>query len=418
MKVLVIGRGAREHAIVWKLSQSKHINKIYCSPGNAGIAEFAECINVSPDNFGALVDFVKYEWIDLTIVCSEEFLARDLVNTFEREGCRILGSHRTATELMVSRVFAKNLMRLHGIPTAEYRVFTSYLHAQDHIRLKGAPIVIKTDGHAEGDGVFVASTTEKATDALKLIMKDRIFGDAGRQVIIEENLKGQRVSFVALTDGRTVLPLTSLYIYRSDEIRANAMGMGAYCPVPLIEKELETYIMDKIMGPLLRVFGSEGIKYKGFISADLIVNRNRAHVFELNFCFGDLEAQTLLPRLKTDFTEMVLAVTGERLSDIEIAWGQNASVCVVGSSKVYSERSPEGVTITGLEKIKTEKDTFAFHENTLFHNSDVVAAGERVICITATGEDLKDAKTKAYGAIGKINFDGMYYRKDIGNGVK
>jgi phosphoribosylamine--glycine ligase len=415
VKVLVIGDGGTEHAVIWKLSQSKHIDKIYSSPGNAGIAEIAECIDISPNNFSSLIDFVKYDWIDLTIVCSEKFIAKDIVSLFEREGCRILGPDRTSAQVRLSRVSAKNLMRLHRIPTAEYKVFSSYLHAQDHVRLKGAPIVIKPDGYFEGSGCFVSSTVEEAIGNLRLIMEDRIFGDAGRRVIIEENLEGERLTYVALTDGKAILPLTSLYIYRDNELSSGAAG--AYSPVPMVKEEIESYITEKIMGSLLRAFYSEGIKYKGFISADLVVNKGKAHVFELNWCFGDLEAQTILPRLKTDLTDLVLAVNEEKLCDTAIEWEHNASVCIAGFSKGHPAESGEGIIVSGLEKIKTMKDVFAFHDNTSFNNSDVITPGGKIISITAAGKNIEDAKTKAYNAIEKIHVEGMHYRDDIGHNI-
>ena len=416
MKVLVIGGGGREHALVWKLSQSRHVSKIYSSPGNAGMAEIAQCIDLSPNNFNAIVDFVKYEWIDLTIVCSEKFLAQGIVDFFEREGHRILGPDRAAAQVGLSRVFAKNLMRLHGIPTAEYKVFSSYLHAQDYIRLMGAPIVIKTDGRSEENGSFLATTTEEAKNILKLIMEDRIFGEAGRHVIIEERLSGERVSFVALTDGKVVTPLTSLYIYRGDEISPNTIGMGAYSPVYRVKEELKAYIMEKIMEPLLKAFHSEGINHKGFISADLVVHEEGARVFELSCCLKDLESQTILPRLKTDFIDMVSAVTGERLSDAGIEMEQNATVCIVSATEGYS-KSRDGLALSGLEKIKTMKDVVAFHENTSFNDSGIVTTGGRVICVAASGKDPEDAKVKAYQAMEEIHFEGMYYRKDIANKI-
>jgi phosphoribosylamine--glycine ligase len=411
VKVLVIGNGGREHAIAWKLSQSKHIDKIYSSPGNAGIAEIAECIDISPNDFSSLVDFVKYEWIDLTIVCSEKFISNDIVSVFEREGRRILGPDRTSAQVRLSRVSAKNLMRLHRIPTAEYKVFTSYLHAQDHIRLKGAPIVIKLDGPSEGSGCFIAPTVEEAIGKLKLIMEDRIFGDAGRRVIIEESLKGDRFTFVVLTDGKSILPITSLYIYSGNELGSAAAG--AYSPVPMLKEELRTYITEKILGALLKAFRSEGIKYKGFISADLVVNKDEVRVFELNWSFGDLEAQTILPRLGTDLTDLMLAVTDEKLYDTALEWGQNASVCIAGFLKGHLEESGEGIVVSALETIKTMKDVFTFHDKP-FDNSGSVTPGGRVVSITATGKDLKDAKAKAYNAIGEIHVEGMDYRDDIG----
>jgi phosphoribosylamine--glycine ligase len=412
VKVLVIGGGGREHALAWKLAQSKHVNKIYASPGNAGIAELAECIDLSPNNFSAIVDFVRYEWIDLTIVCSEKLLAEGIVDFFDREGRRILGPNRKAAQVGLSRVFAKNLMRLHGIPTPEYKVFTSYLHALDYIRLKSVPIVIKTDGRSVENNSFFASTTDEAMNILKLIMEDRVFGDDGRHVVIEEQLVGERISFLAFTDGKTVAPFTSLYIYRGDETGSNMMGMGAYSPVYRFNKELRAYIMEKIMEPLLRAFHSEGIKHKGFISADLIVNDEKAHVFELNCCLKELEAQTVLPRMNTDLIDMVSAVMEERLSGTEIEVEENASVCIVGAAERYP-KSPNGVAISGLETIKMMEDVIAFHENTFFDGSNIITPGGGVICVTATGKDPDDAKVKAYDAIEKIHFDGVYYRKDI-----
>lgn len=417
MKALVVGEGAKEHAIVWKLSQSKHINKIYCCPGNAGIAEIAECIDVSPNNVSALVDFVKYEWIDLTIVGSEELISKGFVNALEKEGCKVLGPNRTAAELMSSRAFAKNLMRLHRIPTAEYKVFTSYLHAQDYVRLKGAPIVIKPDGFSEESSIFMASTVEEAINALRLIMQDRIFGDAGKRIIIEESLKGEELTFIVLTDGKTIVPLTSVYKYKrifNGDTGSNTAGMGAYSPATIITKELETIIMGKIVRPLLKALNSEGIKYKGVLSADLVVVEGRPYVFEFNCFFGDPETQTILPRLGTDFTDIALAIIEERLSDIDIEWRQEASLCIVVSSKGYPGKYRKGAVITGLEKIKTMKDTVVFHAGTSFSNKDIVTSGGRVISITATGTDIRDAKIRAYTAVENIHFQGMHYRKDIG----
>ncbi len=416
MKVLVIGGGGREHAIVWKLSQSSHVDKIYCCPGNTGIAEIAECIDVSPNDFDTLIDFVKYEWIDLTIVGPKELLSKGIVNAFEKEDCKILGPNKDAALLGSSRVFSKNLMRLHRIPTAEYKVFTSYLHAQDYVRLKGSPIVIKTDVSPEDNGVFVASTAEEAIDALRLIMKDRFFGSAGKRVIVEESLKGDKIYFIILTDGKTILPFTSLHKYSCafNGSGSDAVGMGAYSPSTVITKELESIIMEKIMKPVLKTLNSEGIKYKGILCADLIIDKGRPYVSEFNCCFGDPDIQTVLPRLKTDFTELALAIIDERLSDIAIEWKHKASVCIVVSSTDYPHKYRKGVVISGFEKIRSMKDTVVFHVSTSFSDKDIITSGGRVISITTTGSDIKDAKIKAYDAVEKIHFNGMHYRKDIG----
>jgi phosphoribosylamine--glycine ligase len=418
VKVLVIGSGGREHAIVWKLSQSRHVDKIYCCPGNAGIAEVAECIDVSPNDFDTLIDFVKYEWIDLTIVGPEELLSKGIVNTFEKEDCRILGPNKDAALLGSSRVFSKNLMRLHSIPTAEYKVFTSYIHAQDYVRLKGTPIVIKTDVPPEDNGVFVASTAEEAIDALKLIMKDRFFGSAGKRVIVEESLKGDKICFIILTDGKTIIPFTSLHKYScvfNGKSGSDATGMGAHSPSTVITRELESIIMEKIMMPALKALNSEGIKYKGILCADLIIDKGRPYVSEFNCCFADPDTQTVLPRLKTDFIELALAIIEERLSYMDIEWGHKASVCIVVSSTDYPRKYRKGVVISGLEKIRTLKDAVVFHEGTSFSDRDIITSGGRIISITATGTDIEDAKIKAYDAVEKIHFNGMRYRKDIGD---
>lgn len=416
MKVLIIGGGGKEHAIAWKLSQSKHITNIYCCPGNAGISEIAECIDVSPNNFKALIDFVKYEWIDFTIVGSEKLFPRDIVPAFEREGCKILGPNSTAVRLSSSRIFAKDLTRLHRLPVAEYKVFTSFLDAQDYVRLKGSPIVIKAAGQSGDDGVFDASSVDGAINILKLMMKDKVLGDAGKQVIIEERLKGDRLSFVCLTDGNTILPLASLCIYRDagDDTGSDSIVMGAYSPAKIVTRELESTIMEKVMIPMLKALNSDGIKYRGAISADLAVDNNRIRISEVTCGFGNQEAQTILPRLKTDFTEIVLSIMEERLSATAIEWTQGSSVCVVISSKDHSGECHKGSIITGLEKTKAINDTVVFHENTLFNDNNIITSDGKIISVTAIGADMKEARAKAYASVNNIHFDGMYYREDIG----
>lgn len=419
MKVLVIGGGGKEHAIVWKLSQSRHVDRIYCSPGNAGIAEIAECIDVSPHDFSALIDFVKYEWLDLTIVSTEEPLSSGIVNSFEKEGCRILGPNRAAVQLKASRVFAKDLMRLYGIPTAKYKVFTFYLHAEDYVRLKGTPLVIKADGTAEGDGTFVAFTVDEAVDALRLIMKERVFGEAGKQVIIEEALKGEEISFMVFTDGKTFVPLAVSRNYKrmfDGDMGPITQGMGAYSPVPVITKEIESVIMGKIMRPMLKALNSEGIRYRGILTADILIDRGNPYVLELDCTFGDPEIQAVLPRLKTDFMEIALAITDERLSDIQniIEWRQEASVCIMVSSGGYPGKYEKGLVISGLEKAKKMKDVVVFHAGTAYNNGDIITSDGRVISVSALGADIQDARAKAYRAVEEIFFEGMHYRKDIG----
>ncbi len=416
MKVLVIGGGGREHAIVWKLSQSRHVDKIYCAPGNAGIAEIAECIDISPDNFSELINFVKYEWIDLTIVGPEAPLSKGIVDAFEKEGRKIVGPSKAAAQLESSKVFSKEFMRKHRIPTAEYKVFTSYLHAEDYVRMKGAPIVIKADGLAAGKGVIVALTVDEAIAALKLIMRDRAFGSAGDHVIVEECLQGEEASYMVFTDGKTIVPMVSSQdhkrVFDKDQ-GPNTGGMGAYSPAPVVNEALESLVMDKVMRPVINGLKADGIKYKGFLYAGLMIRDGNPSVLEFNCRLGDPETQPILSRLDTDLMDVSMAIADERLADIEITWKSDAAVCVVVASKGYPGEYEKGMVITGLDEVKDMDDVVVFHAGTIFQDSRVVTNGGRVLGVTGVGKDIKAAKEKAYQAIGKIHFDGMHYRKDI-----
>jgi len=416
MKVLVIGGGGREHAIVWKLSLSSHVDRIYCCPGNAGISEIAECINVDGDNFDSLIDFVKYEGIDLTIVGPEAPLSEGVVDVFEKNGRKILGPDSKAARLEGSKVFAKDIMRRYGIPTAEYKVFTSYFHAEDYVRMKGAPIVIKADGLAAGKGVIVAQTIDEAISGLKLIMKDRAFGDAGNKVVVEECIDGEEASFMAFTDGKTIFPMVSSQDHKrvfDGDKGPNTGGMGAYSPAPVITEELESIIMEKVMRPTIRGLQSEGIKYKGILYAGLMIKDKQPYVLEFNCRLGDPETQPVLSRLKTDIVDIALAITDERLSNINLEWKRDASICVVIASKGYPGAYEKGKVIKGLEDAKEINDVIVFHAGTSFSNNKFVTSGGRVLGVTALGKDIKEAKARAYKAIEKIHFSGMHYRKDI-----
>jgi len=416
MKVLVIGGGGREHAIVWKLSQSKMVDKIYCCPGNAGIAEIAQCIDVHQDDFQALLDFVKYEWIDLTIVGPEAPLSKGVVDLFENEGRKILGPSKAAAQLESSKAFSKDLMRSHGIPTADYKVFTSYLHAEEYVKLKGAPIVIKADGLAAGKGVFIAATVDEAMDALKQIMKDRVFGAAGDRVLIEECLQGEEASFMAFTDGKTIVPMVSSQdhkrIFDNDQ-GPNTGGMGAYSPASVITEELEAVVIEKIMKPTIKAMKSEGITYKGILYAGLMIDKGKPYVLEFNCRLGDPETQPVLSRLQSDLMEIAMAVTDERLSEIKIEWKKDPAVCVVVSSGGYPGKYRKGDVITGIREANEVEGVHVFHAGTAFKDSDIVTSGGRVLGVTATGDNIAEAKRHAYEAIDKIKFAGMHYRKDI-----
>ena len=416
MKFLVIGGGGREHAIVWKLSRSRHVDKIYCTPGNAGISEMAECIDIGANDFEALLDFVKYEWVDLTIVGPEDPLSKGIVDAFEKEGRRIMGPNRRAAQLESSKVFAKDFMKRYGIPSAEYSTFSSYVHAEDHVRMKKTPIVIKADGLAAGKGVFVADNVDDAIKALKLIMKERIFGEAGDRVVVEECLTGEEASFMAFCDGKTLKPMASSQdhkrIFDGDK-GPNTGGMGAYSPAPVVTREMEAEVMEKVMWPVLRGLKAEGIKYKGVLYAGLMIKDGAPYVLEFNCRMGDPETQPVLSRMETDLADVAFGICDEKLSEVEMRWLPDSSVCVVLSSKGYPGNYEKGRTIKGLDDLKGRRDLQVFHAGTAFNNNSIVTSGGRVLGVTALGTDIRDARDKAYDAIEKIHFEGMHYRKDI-----
>ncbi len=416
MKVLVIGGGGREHALVWSLLKSKRVDKVYCCPGNAGISEVAECINIETDDFNALIDLVKYEWIDLTVVGPEALLASGVVDAFEKEGLRIIGPKKSAAQIEASKVFAKDFMRKYGIPTAEYKVFNSYIHAEEYVRLKGAPIVVKADGLAAGKGVIVAETVEEALDALKLIVKKRAFGDAGERVIIEKCLAGEEASFMVFSDGKTILPLVTSQDHKrvfDGDKGPNTGGMGAYSPAPVVTREIEKKIMERVMKPAINGFQREGIKYKGVLYAGLMIDSGDPYVLEFNCRFGDPEAQPVLMRLDTDFLDIILAISDEKLDSINIKWRDGASICVVLASGGYPGKYEKDKEIKGLDTLNNLKDIVVFHSGTSFSNGTLTTSSGRVIGVTSIGNTIKESRDRVYEAIGKIYFDGMHYRRDI-----
>jgi phosphoribosylamine--glycine ligase len=419
MKVLVVGGGGREHALVWKLRQSSRVDKIFCAPGNAGIAELAECMAIRADDVDLLLNFAKYESIDLTVVGPEAPLTKGIVDTFEKEGRMIFGTSSLASQLEGSKVFAKDFMMRYGIPTAEYRTFTSYLQAEEYIRLKGAPVVIKADGLAAGKGVFVSETVNEAIKALNVIMKDRAFGEAGNKVIVEKCLKGEEASFMVLIDGRTIYPLASSQdhkrIFDNDE-GPNTGGMGAYSPAPAVTKELQEDIMSSIMGPLMKGLQRERITYKGVLYAGIMICDGKPFVLEFNCRFGDPEAQPILMRLENDLFDVMKATVESRLGELTLSWRDDTSLCVVISSKGYPGVYEMGKTIKGLDDLKGSKDAVVFHAGTdLNDKGEIITSGGRVLGVTALGGDIDSAKDNAYKAVEKIHFEGMHYRKDIGD---
>ncbi|MEN2986501.1 MAG: phosphoribosylamine--glycine ligase [Thermodesulfovibrionaceae bacterium] len=421
MKVLVVGSGGREHTIVWKLAQSKVVDKIYCAPGNAGISEIAECIEVESKDLSALVDFVKYEWIDLTVVGPEEPLAQGIVDLFIKEGRRIVGPTKAAAQIEASKVFAKDFMKRHNIPTADYKIFTSYTHAEDYIRLKGTPIVIKADGLAAGKGVFVVQSFEEAQQALRLIMKEKIFGSSGDRVVIEDYLSGTEASYLVFTDGQTIIPMVTSKDHKrllDNDQGPNTGGMGTYSPNPVITPEVERAILEKIIKPTIKGLKKEGITYKGILYAGLMIVNNKPYVLEFNCRFGDPETQVILPRLETDIIDIFMAIAEGQLNKINVKWKDEASLCVVLASEGYPGKYRKGLPILGLDRVKSLKDVIVFHAGTkLSEEGNIVTNGGRVLGVTALGKTINEARQKAYSAVEFISFEGMQYRKDIGLNV-
>ena len=416
MKVLVIGSGGREHAIVWKLAQSRSVDKIYCAPGNAGISQIAECVDISPDNFDALIDFVKYDWIDITIVGPEDPLSKGIVDSFEKEGRKIVGPSKLAAQMESSKVFAKEFMRRHRIPTADYKVFTTYSNAEEYVRMKGAPIVIKADGLAAGKGVIVAPTVDEAIEGLKLIMKEKAFGEAGNKVVIEECLQGEEASYMVVTDGDAIMPLASSQDHKrvfDEDAGPNTGGMGAYSPAPVVTKEVESVVMDKIIRPTIYGLNSEKIKFKGILYAGLMIKDGIPSVLEFNCRLGDPETQPVMMRMNNDLLDISMAIADEKLAGITADWRENAAVCVVIASGGYPGKYQKGFSINGLEEAKKLDNVVVFHAGTAFKDNNFVTNGGRVLGVTALGNDIREAKEKAYEAVGKIRFEGMHYRKDI-----
>ena len=417
MKVLVIGSGGREHSLVWKLDQSQRVSKIYCAPGNAGISKMAQCVAISATDIKGLVDFAKKEKIDLTLVGPEASLTLGVVDAFEKQGLRIFGPSQKAAILEGSKVFTKKFMQDYDIPTAGFSVFRKRERAIEYVRRIGAPVVIKADGLAAGKGVIVAQTVQEAIDAIDIIMKDKVFGDAGNKVVVEDFMTGEEASFLAFTDGKKVLPLPTSQdhkpIFDGDK-GPNTGGMGAYSPAPVVTPALEKQIMNKVMIPTVKGMAKEGRPYKGVLYAGLMIKDGKAKVVEFNCRFGDPEAQPLLMRLKTDLVDIVEAVLDERLSKIKLDIDPRPTVCVVMSSGGYPGAYKKGKVITGLNKTEKQDSVVVFHAGTALKNKKTVTAGGRVLGVTAIGNDLDEAIRKAYETVAMIKWPGSFYRTDIG----
>ncbi|MDT3699317.1 MAG: phosphoribosylamine--glycine ligase [Thermincola sp.] len=416
MKVLVVGGGGREHALVWKIGQSKRVTKIYCAPGNAGIAREAECIKIGAEDVEGLLKFALDEQIDLTVVGPEAPLTLGIVDKFRLAGLRIFGASRKAAELEGSKVLAKELMAKYNIPTARYRDFTDSAQAIQYIRENGAPCVVKADGLAAGKGVVVAMTEQEAIDAVRLIMEDKAFGDSGNRLVVEEYLEGEEVSILAFTDGTAVIPMVSSQdhkrIFNNDE-GPNTGGMGAYSPAPVYTEDLEPFVYDKILLPTIQGMAAEGRTYEGVLYAGLMITKDGPKVLEYNARFGDPETQAVLARLETDIVDIIDAIIDKKLAGTEIKWHHEAAVCVVMAAGGYPGSYEKGQVITGLEDAAAA-GAMVFHAGTAAKDGQILATGGRVLGVTALGETIPEAIDNVYKAVEEITWDGVQYRKDIG----
>ncbi|KPK98367.1 MAG: phosphoribosylamine--glycine ligase [Omnitrophica WOR_2 bacterium SM23_72] len=429
MRILVIGSGGREHALVWKVAQSRLADKIFCAPGNAGMAGSAECVDIKVEDIPALAEFARKEKIDLTVVGPEAPLAKGIVDEFSRLGLRIFGPNKSAAQLEASKVFAKQLMAKYNVPTADFKIFDNAHEAKDYIEQIGAPCVIKADGLAAGKGVVVAKTVDEAKLTVTSIMEDKIFGEAGNKVIIEECLEGLEASMIVLTDSKEVVALATSQDHKrifEGDLGPNTGGMGAYSPAPVVTKGIFDEILQTVIQRTIIGLTKEGIDYRGVLYAGIMLTKQGPKTLEFNVRFGDPETQAILPRLKSDLLEVMSATAEGKLSPYKnLEWDRRSCVCVVCASKGYPGEYEKGKEISGLDAVSGMEDIVVFHAGTkLVRSSEfgvrspsiekIVTNGGRVLGVTGLGQTIKEAIDKTYQAVEKIHFEGMHYRKDIG----
>jgi phosphoribosylamine--glycine ligase len=417
MKVLVIGGGGREHALVWKLSQSPRVKEILCAPGNGGISQSARCLAITADDLEGLVRFAKDEKIDLTVVGPELPLTLGIVDLFQKEKLRIFGATKGAAQLEGSKAFAKDLMHQYNIPSARYQLFDNRDQGVAYIKKEGVPIVVKADGLAAGKGVILAKTEEEAIEALDAIMVKRIFGEAGNRVVIEEWLEGEEASFIAFSDGERVLPLASSQdhkaIYDADQ-GPNTGGMGAYSPAPVVTPDVHDRIMKEIMIPTVKALAAEGYPYQGVLYAGLMIKEGEPKVLEFNCRLGDPETQPIFMRMGGDLIPVMEACIEGDLTGVEITWDPRTAVCVVMASQGYPGSYEKGKRIEGLDKVNAMEGVFVFHAGTKVEDDHFVTAGGRVLGVTGLGKGIKEAVETTYRAVAEITWEGTHFRTDIG----
>ena len=420
MKVLIVGSGGREHAIAWSVAKSPKVDKIYCAPGNAGIAEFAECVNIKAMEFDKLVAFAKENAIDLTIIGMDDPLVGGVVDAFESEGLRVFGPRKNAAIIEGSKAFSKELMKKYKIPTAAYENFTDPDEAIKYLETAKMPIVLKADGLALGKGVLICNTLEEAKEGVKTLMLDKQFGDAGNEIVIEEFMTGREVSVLAFCDGKTIKCMTSAQDHKrakDGDQGLNTGGMGTFSPSPFYNDEVEAFCEKYVYQSTIDAMASEGRPFTGILFTGLMITEDGPKVLEYNARFGDPEAQVVLPRMKNDIIDVMEACIDGKLSDVELEFEDNAAVCVVLASDGYPEKYDKGFEIKGLDTFKDKDGYYVFHAGTKFDGDQIVTNGGRVLGVVAKGENLKAARANAYKATEWIDFANKYKRNDIGKAI-
>ena len=423
MKVLIVGSGGREHAIAWKVAQSKKVDKIYCAPGNAGISEVAECVPIGAMEFDKLVAFAKEKEIDLTVIGMDDPLVGGIVDVFEKEGLRVFGPRKNAAILEGSKAFSKDLMKKYHIPTAAYETFTDPEKALEYLETAKMPIVLKADGLALGKGVLICQTLEEAKEGVKTLMMDKKFGSAGDEIVIEEFMTGREVSVLSFVDGNIVKIMSSAQDHKrakDGDQGLNTGGMGNFSPSPFYTKEVDEFCKKYIYQPTVDAMKAEGRPFKGVIFFGLMLTPEGPKVLEYNARFGDPEAQVVLPRLENDIVDVFEACIDGTLDKVDLKFDNDrATVCVILASDGYPVEYKKGFPIEGLEKFKGKDDYYVFHSGTKFNDKgQIVTNGGRVLGVTATGKDLKEARKKAYEATEWVSFENKYMRHDIGKAIE
>lgn len=417
MKVLLVGSGGREHVLAWKIKKSPLLTELYCAPGNAGIAAVAQCADIKTDDINGLLRFAREKSIDLTIVGPEAPLVAGIVDAFETAGLKIFGPNKAAAQLEGSKVFAKEFMLRRNIPTATFMTFDRIDDARAFLNNAQFPLVIKADGLASGKGVVICATREEGLAAVDQMMEQKVFAEAGSKIVVEDCLEGEEVSILAISDGENFVILDSAQDHKrifDDDLGPNTGGMGAYSPAPLVTAALRKKIESRIIEPTIRGMQREGTPFKGVLYAGLMITDQGPQVLEYNVRFGDPEAQAVLPRLKNDLLDVMLAGCEGRLKDVELTWDQRSCVCVVMSSGGYPGKFETGYEISGLYSAHEETDTFVFHAGTKQEGQRIVTAGGRVLGVVSLGEGIKTAINKAYAVVDHIKFEHCFFRRDIG----